>query len=424
MSATTGDGYEPAGHASPGAPTGNGAGAAYGGIVLPELPPIVEIEDLASLVGQRLRTEELVVNMGPQHPSTHGVLRVVIKTDGEVVTALQPHVGNLHRCAEKIGESIPYYQWLPYVDRMDYLAAINNEHGACIAIERLGNVKVPERAEYIRIAMAEVQRIVSHVMAVGVYGLDVGAITPFLHTFREREKGLDLLDHISGGRLLYHYVRIGGVKRDLTPEWIDECHAFLEQVERRLPEYNALLLNNHIFRERTTGIGVIPRDVALAWGVTGPALRASGVDWDCRRDAPYSIYDRFAFDVPVAPSGIAGEVGDCFHRHWVRVKEIDQAIRIVRQALREMPPGEFQTKIPKGFKPPKGEVYVRVENPRGELAYYMVSEGGSDKAYRVRCRGPSFSNIAVISAIASGTLIADLVALMGSMDIVLGEVDR
>jgi NADH-quinone oxidoreductase subunit D len=403
--------------------TGNGAAHGAGGIVAPVLPAIVDVADLAELVGQRLRTEELVVNMGPQHPSTHGVLRVVIKTDGEVVTALQPHVGNLHRCAEKIGESVPYYQWIPYVDRMDYLAAINNEHGACMAIERLGGVKVPERAEYIRIAMAELQRIVSHVMAVGVYGLDVGAITPFLHTFREREKGLDLLDHISGGRLLYHYVRIGGVKRDLTPEWIDECLAFLEQVERRMPEYNALLMNNHIFRERTCDIGVIPRDVAIAWGVTGPALRASGVDWDVRRDAPYGIYDRFTFDVPVAPSGVAGTVGDCFHRHWMRVKEIDQSIRIVRQALRELPPGEFATKVPKGFKPPKGEVYVRVENPRGELAYYMVSEG-TDKAYRARCRGPSFSNIAAISAISSGTLIADLVALMGSMDIVLGEVDR
>ena len=361
--------------------------------------------------------------MGPQHPSTHGVLRVVIKTDGEVVTALQPHVGNLHRCAEKIGESVPYYQWVPYVDRMDYLAAINDEHGVCLAIERLGNVQVPERAEYIRVVVAEVQRIVSHIFAIGVYGLDVGAITPFLHTFRERERGLDLLDHISGGRLLYHYIRIGGVKRDLTPEWIDECHALLDAVERRLPEYNALLLNNHIFRERTCGVGVIPRETAIAWGVTGPALRASGVDWDTRRDAPYSIYDRMRFDVPVAPSGVVGVVGDCWHRHWVRVMEVEQSIRIVRQALRELPPGDFMGRVPKGFKPPKGEVYVRVENPRGELAYWLVSEGG-DKAYRARCRGPSFSNIAVVTDVASGTLLADLVALMGSLDIVLGEVDR
>jgi NADH-quinone oxidoreductase subunit D len=393
------------------------------GIAEPVVPRVVEAADLERLVGQSLRTEELVVNMGPQHPSTHGVLRVVVKTDGEVVTALQPHVGNLHRCAEKIGESVPYYQWIPYVDRMDYLAAINNEHGVCIAIERLGGIVVPERGEYIRIILAEVQRVLSHLMAVGVYGLDVGAFTPFLHTFREREKGLDLLDHISGGRLLYHVIRIGGVKRDLSPEWIDECRAWLDEVERRMPEYNALLLNNHIFQERTCGIGVIDRETAIAWGVTGPALRASGVDWDVRRDAPYGIYDRFEFDVPVAPSGIRGTVGDCFNRHWVRLMEMEQSIRIVREALRRLPGGEFTAKVPRGFKPPKGEVFLRVENPRGELAYYLVSDGG-EKAYRARCRGPSFSNIAVITEVAPGTLIADLVALMGSMDIVLGEVDR
>ena len=393
-------------------------------IVAPATPPILEAADLERLVGQSLRTEELVINMGPQHPSTHGVLRVVIKTDGEVVTALQPHVGNLHRCAEKIGESLPYYQWLPYVDRMDYLAAINNEHGACIAIERLGGLEVPERAEYVRIILAEVQRIISHLMAVGVYGLDVGAITPFLHTFRERERGLDLLDHIAGGRLLYHVIRLGGVKRDLTQDWIDECHAFLEQIERRLPEYNALMLDNHIFQERTCRIGVIDRKTAIAWGVTGPALRAAGVDWDCRRDAPYSIYDRFAFDVPVGvPDALPGVPGDCWRRHWVRVREIEQSVRIVRQALRELPPGSVQGKVPKGFKPPKGEVYLRVENPRGELGYYIVSEG-ADRAWRLRVRGPSFSNIAAITQVGVGTLIADLVALMGSLDIVLGEVDR
>lgn len=399
------------------------AAPAVPGVVAPATPPVVDASELSSLVGQSLRTEELVVNMGPQHPSTHGVLRVVIKTDGEVVTALQPHIGNLHRCAEKIGESLPYYQWLPYVDRMDYLAAVNNEHGACIAIERLGGVVVPERAEYVRLILAEVQRVASHIFAMGVYGLDIGAITPFLHTFRERERGLDLLDHIAGGRLLYHLVRIGGVKRDLSPEWIDECHAFLDAVERRLPEYNALLLDNHIFQERTCGIGVITAAQAVAWGVTGPALRASGVDWDCRRDAPYGIYDRFPFEVPVAPSGLAGTVGDCFHRHWVRFKEVEQSISIVRRALRELPPGEIMAKLPKTFKPPKGEVFVRVENPRGELAYYAVSEG-AEKPWRMRCRGPSFSNIAVVTEIAPGTLIADLVALMGSLDIVLGEVDR
>ena len=382
----------------------------------------LQLED-QRIVEFDVRTDEMLVNMGPQHPSTHGVLRLVLRTDGEVVSEVTPHIGYLHRCAEKIGESLPYYQWLPYVDRMDYLAAINNEHGACLAIERLGGIVVPERAEYVRLILAEVQRVASHIFAMGVYGLDIGAITPFLHTFRERERGLDLLDHIAGGRLLYHVVRIGGVKRDLSPEWIDECHAFLDAVERRLPEYNALLLDNHIFQERTCGIGVITGTQAVAWGVTGPALRASGVDWDCRRDAPYGIYDRFPFEVPVAPSGLAGTVGDCFHRHWVRFKEVEQSISIVRRALRALPPGEIMAKLPKTFKPPKGEVFVRVENPRGELAYYAVSEG-AEKPWRMRCRGPSFSNIAVVTEIAPGTLIADLVALMGSLDIVLGEVDR
>jgi NADH-quinone oxidoreductase subunit D len=400
---------------------GQGPDLASGGE--PHHASATELHERQHLVARDLRTEELVFNMGPQHPATHGVLRVVIKSDGEVVRALEPHIGNLHRCSEKIGESVPYYQFLPYVDRWDYLAALNNEHVACMAMERLGDIEVPERAEYIRVIMAEVQRILSHLMAIGVYGLDLGAITPFLHQFRERERGLDLLDHISGGRLLYHYIRIGGVKRDLTPEWIDELEQLLDAVERRLPEYNTLLLNNHIFQERTVGVGVIDRETAIRWGVTGPALRAAGVDWDVRRDAPYSIYDRFRFEVPLAPSPVAGVVGDCFHRHWVRTREVEESIRIVRQALAGLPEGPVLGRVPKTFKPPAGEVYVRAENPRGELAVYMIAKG-QDTAYRVRCRGPSFSNIAVITEVSPGLMLADLVALIGSLDIVLGEVDR
>jgi NADH-quinone oxidoreductase subunit D len=384
---------------------------------------LVEFHERQELVSRDLRTEEMIFNMGPQHPATHGVLRVVVKTDGEVVRALQPHIGNLHRCAEKIGESVPYYQWLPYVDRMDYLAAMCNEHVACMAIERLAGIQVPERGEYCRVIVAEVQRILSHIFAVGVYGLDLGAFTPFLHQFRERERGLDLLDHISGGRLLYHYVHIGGVKRDFTEEWLDELRAFLDAVEKRLPEYNTLLLRNRIFQERTFGVGVIDRDTAVRWGVTGPALRASGVDWDCRRDAPYSIYDRFQFEVPHGHSGIGGEVGDCFQRHWIRVREVEESLKIVRQALAQMPKGPVVADLPASLRPPPGEVFVRGENPRGELAIYMVSRG-KDTAWRVRCRGPSFSNIAVITEVGEGVLLADLVALIGSLDIVLGEVDR
>lgn len=388
-------------------------------------PPHAAVSELGEpqLAPRDLRTEELVFNMGPQHPATHGVLRVVIKSDGEVVRALEPHIGNLHRCSEKIGESIPYYQWLPYVDRWDYLAAMCNEHVASMAIEKLGGLEVPERAEYIRVIMAEIQRILSHLFAVGVYGLDLGAFTPFLHQFRERERGLDLLDHISGGRLLYHYIRIGGVKRDVTPEWLDELDTWLSHVERRLPEYNTLLLHNHIFQERTCSVGLIDRDTVIRWGVTGPALRAAGIDWDVRRDAPYSIYDRFEFDVPVAPWDGPGEVGDCFHRHWIRTQEVEQSVRIIRQALAQLPEGPVMARVPKGFKPEPGEVYVRGENPRGELATYMVSDG-KPNAYRIRCRGPSFSNIGVITEVSENVLIADLVALIGSMDIVLGEVDR
>ena len=382
-----------------------------------------EAHEMQELVGRDLRTEEMVFNMGPQHPATHGVLRVVIKTDGEFVRGLQPHVGNLHRCAEKIGECVPLYQWLPYVDRMDYLAAMCNEHVACMAVERLGELEVPERAEYIRVIIAEVQRILSHLFAIGVYGLDLGAFTPFLHQFRERERGLDLLNHISGGRLLYHYIQFGGVKRDLTREWLDELEAWLAHVDQRLPEYNTLLLKNHIFQERTFGIGVIDRDAAIRWGVTGPGLRAAGVDWDCRRDAPYSLYDRFDFEVPYGHSGIGGVVGDCFHRHWVRVREVEESLKIVRQALAQLPEGPSRGRVPKGFKPKAGEIFVRGENPRGELATYMISQG-RDTAYRVRCRGPSFSNIACITEVCEGVLLADLVAVIGSLDIVLGEVDR
>jgi NADH-quinone oxidoreductase subunit D len=306
---------------------------------------------------------------------------------------------------------------------MDYLAAICNEHVACMAIEKLGELEVPERAEYGRVIVAEVQRILSHLMAIGVYGLDLGAFTPFLHQFRERERGMDLLDHISGGRLLYHFVRIGGLKRDLSPDWLDELDAWLGAVEKRLPEYNTLLLNNRIFQERTMGVGLIDRDTAVRWGVTGPTLRAAGVDWDCRRDAPYSIYDRFDFDVPFGASDIGGELGDCFQRHWIRVREVEESLKIIRQALAQMPDGPVMGRVPKGFKPAPGEVYVRGENPRGELAVYMVA-AGEDKAWRARCRGPSFSNIAVITETARGALLADLVALIGSLDIVLGEVDR
>ncbi len=381
-----------------------------------------------------VRSEELVVNMGPQHPATHGVLRVAVKTDGEVVLDCEPMVGNLHRCKEKIAEGNQYWQFMPYTDRLDYLAAMNNEECYARACERLLGLKLPDRLEHIRVIMAETGRIASHLMSIGTYGLDVGAITPFLYCFRERELSNSLFEKISGGRMLYHYLRIGGAARDIDDEWIQMCLEFLDQVERKMAEYNTLLTWNKVFKERTMGVGVMSQEVARRWSITGPALRACGIDWDVRRDDPYGWYDKFKWEVPVA-DGRHGTLGDCWNRHYIRALEIVQSISIVRQAIDTLPkanPAEYPDSphkpyapgVPRVLRAPKGaEVYVRSENPRGELAFYIVSDGGTGP-YRCKIRGPSFCNIAVLPEICRGYLIADLVAIIGSIDIVLGEVDR
>lgn len=378
--------------------------------------------------------EEMVVNMGPQHPATHGVLRVAVKTDGEVVLDCEPMVGNIHRCKEKIAEGNQYFQFMPYTDRLDYLAAMNNEECYARAIEKLCGLKLAERIEYIRIIMSEVGRISSHLMSVGTYGLDVGAITPFLYCFREREEANSLFEAISGGRMLYHFIRVGGVARDLDDTWIQQCLEFLDRVERKMDEYNTLLTWNKVFQERTMHVGVMSKDVALRYGVTGPALRACGIDWDVRRDDPYGIYDRFKWEVPVA-DGRHGTLGDCWNRHYIRALEMTQSISIARQAIDKLPKADaagypssphhpYTPGIPRSITAPKGaEVYVRSENPRGELAFYAVSDGGKGP-YRLKIRGPSFVNIAVLPEISRGYLISDLVAIIGSIDIVLGEVDR
>jgi NADH-quinone oxidoreductase subunit D len=381
-----------------------------------------------------VRTDELIVNMGPQHPATHGVLRVVLKTDGEVVLDVQPHVGNLHRCKERIGENLLYGQFMPYTDRMDYLAAMNNELAYALAVEKLLGVGPPERTSYIRVCMAELNRIASHLMSIGTYGLDMGAITPFLYAFRERETALDLMEEVSGGRMLYHYIRIGGVARDLTEGWAGRCRALMTDMDRRIGQYNTLLTWNKIFIERTAGIGVLDRETAFDWGITGPALRAAGVDWDVRRDEPYSVYPNLKFVVPVGhgtPGGAkVGVIGDCWHRHWIRMLEMEQSVSLVRQCLEKIEslpapanPDDISAKMPKLLRPAEGECYFRAENPRGELAFYLQSDG-STNPWRLRCRGPSFCNIAVLGAISKGHLLADLVAIIGSIDIVLGEVDR
>jgi NADH-quinone oxidoreductase subunit D len=370
-----------------------------------------------------LKTDEMIVNMGPQHPSTHGVLRVVVRTDGEIVRSATPHIGYLHRCKEKCAEAVTYPQFIPYTDRLDYLASMSNNFAFCWAVEKLGGYEVPIRAEYIRVIVAELQRIASHLVSFGTYGLDLGAFTPFLYAFREREKILDIFERLCGARLTYSYGRIGGVMRDLDAETIRMIEAFLDDFEHRWEEYNQLLTENEIFIQRTANIGVIPPALAVAYGLSGPCLRGSGIAYDLRRARPYSVYDQFEFEIPVG-EGRMGTVGDCWDRYWVRMAEMKQSCRIIRQALEKLPEGPIQNpKVVRVVKPPAGEVYFGAENPRGELAFYIVSTG-EKKPYRCRIRGPSFCNLSVLSEIVHDCLIADVVAIIGSIDIVLGECDR
>jgi NADH-quinone oxidoreductase subunit D len=370
-----------------------------------------------------LQTEEMVLNMGPQHPSTHGVLRLELVTDGEVVTTATPHIGYLHRCAEKIGENVTYPQFVPYTDRMDYLAGMNCNHGYALAVERLMGLQVPERAEYLRVFVLELNRIASHLVAWGTYGNDTGAFTPFFYAFRERERILDLFEELCGARLTYNYVRIGGVMADLTPGWLDKLRRFLDYFEPKIDEYNELLSYNKIFIKRLANIGVLPAELAIAYGVTGPNLRGSGVKWDVRKGDPYSIYDRFDFDVPVG-RGAMGTRGDCWDRYMVRIEEMRESVKILRQAAAGLPAGPILAEeVGKSIKVPAGELYTRVENPRGELGFWIVA-GGKDTAIRVKVRAPSFCSMSVFKELSRGAMIADLVAILGSFDIVLGEIDR
>ncbi|MDX9754465.1 MAG: NADH-quinone oxidoreductase subunit D [bacterium] len=371
-----------------------------------------------------LQGEPLIIQMGPQHPSTHGVLRVELETDGEIVSKATPHIGYLHRCKEKIGEKIPYEQYVPYSDRMDYLAAINTNWTWAMAVEKLAGIEVPARAEWIRVFVGELNRIASHLVFQGCFGLDLGAITPFLHCFREREMVLDILEELSGGRLCFNYMRIGGVAGDMTPRAMQMTQDFLTQFRSKLDSLNELLSFNQIFIRRSANIGVVTADEAIAYGWTGPILRASGVDWDLRRDEPYSIYDQFEFDVPVG-QGLKGQVGDNWDRYWVRVQEMYQSMRILEQVIVGFPEGgEFKAKVPAVIRPPQGaEVYVRGECPRGEVAFYIISDG-SGTPYRMKVRGPSFCNISALEAIAKDMVVADLVSTLGTFDLVMGEVDR
>ncbi len=369
-----------------------------------------------------LQGDEMVLNMGPQHPSTHGVLRLKIHTDGEIVSYIEPHLGYLHRCFEKHCENLSYEQCIPFTDRCDYLAAMHMNHGFAMAVEKLMDIEIPERVEYIRVIIAEFQRIASHLMAIGTFGLDVGGITPFTWCFRDRERILDLFEYLCGARLLYNYIWVGGVSHDLPEGFIERSVQFLDYFEKQIPEYNQILTGNKIFIERTADIGVIPADTAINFGVTGPNIRGSGVPLDLRKDEPYSIYDKMDFDVIVG-EGTMGSVGDCWDRYYVRVLELTESVKIIRQALKQIPEGDVHEAMPKKVRPKKGEVYSRYESARGDLGYYIVSDG-KNIPNRVKMRSPAFCSLSALNEMGQGFMISDIITILGSLDIVLGEIDR
>lgn len=371
-----------------------------------------------------LRTEEMLVNMGPQHPATHGVLRVVLRTDGEMVLEAVPHIGYLHRCAEKIGENLAPYQYIPYTDRMDYLAGMNNNLSFSLAVEKLCGLEVSKRAQYIRVLFAELNRIASHLVAMGTYGLDMGAFTPFLYAFRERERILDLFESACGARLTYSYITVGGVHDDLPERFLDLTAEFMDYFEPKIDEYNQLLSFNHIFVKRTANVGVISAEDALNYGLTGPVLRGSGIKWDLRKVQPDCGYEEFDFDVPIG-EGLKGTVGDCWDRYFVRVLEMKQSVRIIRQAIEKLrgTSGEVLDKRGKTLKLPEDDIYYEIENPRGQLGFYVQGDG-SAIPYRVKARGPSFCNLSITSLVSQNCLLADVAAIIGSIDVVMGEVDR
>ena len=366
--------------------------------------------------------DEMVLNMGPQHPSTHGVLRLKIITDGEIVSHIEPIIGYLHRCFEKHCENLSYEQIVPFTDRCDYLAAMHMGHAYAIAVEKLLDIELPDRVEYIRVIMAEFQRIASHLIAVGAFGLDVGAITPFTWTLRDRERILDLFEQVTGARLLYNYIWPGGLAHDLPPNFISKAIEFLDYFEPQIIEYDNLLTTNKIFIERSADVGVMPKEVAINYGVTGASLRASGIPFDLRKVEPYSIYDKFDFDVPVG-EGAMGTIGDSWDRYYVRVLEMKESIKILRQALAQIPEGDVQSAMPKKIRPKKGEVYSRYETARGDAGFYIRSDGKNIPT-RLKMRSPAFCNLSVLNEISAGWMISDVITVLGSLDIVLGEIDR
>jgi NADH-quinone oxidoreductase subunit D len=364
-----------------------------------------------------LRTEALEINMGPQHPSTHGVLRLVLTLDGETVVDLVPDIGYLHRGIEKLAEHEDYVQIEPLTDRMDYVAAMSGNLAYVGAVEKLLGLEVPPRAAAIRVTLSELQRIASHLLWLGTHGLDIGAMTIFFWCFREREMILDLFEAFCGARLTYNSLRIGGLLEDLPRGWDRKCREFLATYPKRQDEYEELLSQNRIWRKRTRGVGVISGEDAVDLGLTGPSLRGSGVALDLRKARPYSGYEKYDFDVPL------GTAGDTYDRYLVRLGEMRQSVRIVRQALDALPEGEIRGKVPKKIRAPQGEVFHMVEGPRGIQGVYLVGDG-SDRPYRCHFRAPSFVNLQSLKKMCVGGLVADVVAVIGTLDIVLGDCDR
>ncbi len=365
----------------------------------------------------QLNTLDMMVNMGPQHPSTHGVFRLVLWIDGERIVRAEPHIGYLHRGSEKLCEGELYSQIITLFDRLDYIANLNGEWAFCLAVEKLMGIEVPERAEYIRVILCELNRIASHMLFYGVYGLDAGAMTPVLYGFRERERIQSLFESVTGARMMHNYLRVGGVKQDLPDDFDKRMTVLLGQLKRGIEECDELLSQNELFLARTKGIGTLSAQDAIDYGVSGPALRASGVLEDVRISEPYSIYDRFDFGIPV------GTYGDCWDRYYVRVEEMRQSVAIIEQAMKQMGPGPIMANVRRIARPPRGEVYVRTESPRGDFGVYLVSDGG-DKPYRVKVRTPSFANLQALQHLLRDAYVADAVVILGSLDIVLGEVDR
>jgi NADH-quinone oxidoreductase subunit D len=395
-------------------------------------PSNLQKSEPGKLSPENLRSEEMIINLGPQHPSTHGVLRLEVLMDGEIIKEVVPHIGYLHRCFEKHAENLPYNQVIPFVDRLDYVAAMNCEHIYAMGVERMLGIseQIPKRVEYIRVLMAELNRVASHFIAIGTYGMDIGAFTPFFWLMKDREHIMRLMEWASGSRLLYNYMWIGGLFYDLPVGFEERCKEFLSYIKPKLQELEDILINNKIFIQRTAGVGVLPLDLAINCGVTGPMLRGSGLRFDLRKVDNYSVYPDLQFDIPVG-EGKMGKVGDCWDRTWVRMQEIYQSLNLVDQCLQKLTLDEKRTRdfdpqalVPKKIRPKAQDFYVRGESPKGELGFFFRADGKTDVPFRCKCRSCSFVNLSVLPEISKGILIADLIAIIGTIDVVMGEVDR